>query len=207
MRQGRGKFIVIEGLDGSGKSTQAAALAKYLRAPAAKRRLKQEGVQVTSEPTSRLVGGLIRSQLNGDWHSSPECLQLLFAADRAYHIEKEVQPLLDRGMTVISDRYFFSSFAYGALELDMDWLININKPFPVPDATFVIEVSAKTCIERIQKNRHGVTLFEKEKQLENVAVNYRKLAKRFKNMYFIDGERSIQEITDAMITMLAKNND
>lgn len=200
----KGKFIVIEGLDGSGKSTQAAALAGYLRAPKQKQRFGHAGVHITSEPTSGLIGGLIRSQLSGDWKSSPACLQLLFAADRAYHIEKEVRPLLDRGVTVISDRYFFSSLVYGALELDRDWLISINKPFPIPDFTFVIEVSAKTCIRRIAKHRHEVTLFEKEKELQKVAVNYRRLAKSFKNMYFVDGERSAHAITKDIIAILGK---
>lgn len=200
----KGKFIVIEGLDGSGKSTQAAALANYLREPKQRRRFGQAGVQVTSEPTPGLIGGLIRSQLSGDWKSSPACLQLLFAADRAYHVEKEVAPLLKRGITVISDRYFFSSLVYGALSLPLRWLIEINKHFPVPDATFILEVSARTCIRRIAKHRHEVTLFEKEKELEKVAVNYRRLAKKFKNMYFIDGERPASAIAKDIIAILGK---
>ncbi|MCX6758650.1 MAG: dTMP kinase [Candidatus Nealsonbacteria bacterium] len=106
-----GKFIVFEGLDGSGKSTQAEYLVKKLKQDAAK-------FHKTFEPTQYLIGGLIRSFLGNDWKSSADCLQLLFAADRAYHLEKEIFPALEKKLIVVSDRYFFSSFAYGALDCD-----------------------------------------------------------------------------------------
>src|SRR3989338_2983887 len=113
----RGKFIVFEGLDGAGSSTQANRLADYLR-------LSGKKAIVTKEPTNNMIGGLIRGQLTSDWKTWPECLQLLFSADRAHHLEKEIIPLLKQGITVITDRYFFSTLAYGALEIkDMDLLI------------------------------------------------------------------------------------
>lgn len=202
MPKRRGKFIVFDGLDGSGKTTQAAAIARNLSEPQNKLIFGLKGVHLTREPTSNLIGGLIRSQLSHDWRSSPQCLQLLFAADRAYHLEKEILPLLERGVAVVSDRYFFSSFAYGALDLDMDWLFEINKKFLVPDISFFIDVSPKICIERIKEERFGMTLFEKEKELAHVRVNYLKLAKRFKNMFVIDGEESIDVVTQLIIKIL-----
>lgn len=102
-----GKFIVFDGLDGSGQSTQAGKLVDFLNLPEQKLKFGHTGVQVTKEPTSSLIGGLIRSQLTHEWKSSQECLQLLFSADRAHHLEKEIIPLLERGVTVICDRYFF----------------------------------------------------------------------------------------------------
>ena len=78
-----GKFIVFEGLDGSGKSTQANLLVDFLQ-----QQLHQK-THYTSEPTPNIIGGLIRSQIAGDWKTSNECLQLLFSADRLYHLEKE----------------------------------------------------------------------------------------------------------------------
>ena len=95
-----GKLIVFEGLDGSGKSTQAELLFSFLKS-------KGKKVHLTSEPTRYLIGGLIKSWVTHDWQSTPECLQLLFAADRAHHLDKEIIPLLKKGITVISDRYFF----------------------------------------------------------------------------------------------------
>ena len=161
-----GKFIVFDGIDGSGMSTQTAKLADFLNEKNQKLQFGHTGVYLTKEPTSSLIGGLIKSQLTHDWKSSPECLQLLFSADRAYHLEKEIVPLLERGVIVICDRYFFSTLAYGSLEIkDFNWLLGLQKNFLMPDITFFLKVSPKICIERISKERFSVTLFEKEKVL------------------------------------------
>ena len=183
-----GKFIVFDSLDGSGQSTQAKLLAEALKKVGKK-------THITKEPTSYLIGGLIKSQLTHDWRSSQVCLQLLFCADRAYHLEKEIVPLLKRGINVISDRYFFSTLAYGNLEIkDLDWLIKINEKFLLPDITFFLKVSPKVCLQRIKKDRFEVTLFEKEKILKKVWQNYEKLVKKFPNIFVINGERSIEEV-------------
>jgi dTMP kinase len=184
----KGKFIVFDSLDGAGNSTQVKLLADYLN-KIGKR------THITKEPTSSLIGGLIKSQLTHDWKSSPECLQLLFCADRAYHLEKEIIPLLKKGINVISDRYFFSTMAYGNLEInDLNWLIEINKKFILPDLTFFLKVSPRVCIERIKKDRFEITLFEKEEILRKVWKNYEILAKKFKNVFIINGERPPEEI-------------
>jgi dTMP kinase len=193
-----GKFIVFDSLDGAGNSTQVKLLADYLN-KIGKR------THITKEPTSGLIGGLIKSQLTHDWKSTPECLQLLFSADRAYHLEKEILPLLKKGINVISDRYFFSTMAYGNLEIkDLNWLIEINKKFLFPDLTFFLKVSPKICIERIKKDRFEMTLFEKEKTLERVWKNYEKLVKKFKDVYIIDGERPIDKISKEIIKIVTK---
>lgn len=200
-----GKFIVFEGLDGSGQSTQAGKLADYLNQKEQKLKFGHIGVHLTKEPTSGLIGGLIKSQLNHDWKSSAECLQLLFAADRAYHLEKEIIPLLKRGVTVVCDRYFFSSFAYGALESDQNWLFQINDRFLSPDITIFLKVSPRVCIERISKTRWETTLFEKEKLLEKVFKNYMKLTPKFKNIYVIDGEQPIEKVFQDVIKICEKH--
>ena len=194
---------MVEGLDGSGKSTQAAKIFQYLNEPQNKLIFGLKGVHLTREPTSNLIGGLIRSQLSHDWRSSQECLQLLFGADRAYHLEKEVLPLLRKGIAVVCDRYFFSSFAYGGTTPKMmRWLLEINKNFLMPDLTFFLDVSPKTCIERIEGERYTVTLFEKEKELARVRKNYLKLAKEFKNFFVIRGEESAEEVTKEIFAIL-----
>ncbi|KPJ56581.1 hypothetical protein AMJ49_04510 [Parcubacteria bacterium DG_74_2] len=179
-----GKFIVFEGIDGSGQSTQADKLVYYL-----------DKSHLTKEPTNNLIGGLIRGQLTHNWQTKQECLQLLFAADRAHHLEKEIIPLLEKGITVVCDRYFFSTIAYGALEIkDWDWLIEINKQFLLPDLTFLLKVSPKICLGRIKKNRFSIELFEREKVLEKVWQNYEKLSKEFENIHIINGEQSPEKV-------------
>ncbi|MFH1036931.1 MAG: dTMP kinase [Patescibacteria group bacterium] len=190
-----GKFIVFEGLDGSGQSTQAGKLVDFLNEPKQKLKFGHTGAHLTKEPTSYLIGGLLRSQLSGDWKSSQECLQLLFSADRAHHLEKEIIPLLERGVTVVCDRYFFSTMAYGSLDIkDKKWLVDLNRNFLYPDITFLLKVSPKVCIERINKTRYGVTLFEKEQSLAKVWQNFIVLPKKFKNIHVINGEKSVDKV-------------
>lgn len=200
-----GKFIVFEGLDGSGQSTQASRIVNYLNEPKQKLKFGHVGAHLTKEPTSNLIGGLIRSQLNHDWKSSALCLQLLFAADRAHHLEKEIIPLLKRGVTVVCDRYFYSTIAYGGLDIrDFDWLFKINKHFLAPDLTFLLKVSPAVCLSRITKERYEITLFEKEDTLKKVWENFQKIHKRFKNVYIVDGQNSVDKITNDIIKILEK---
>lgn len=184
----KGKFIVLEGLDGAGTSTQIDLLAKYFK----KKKIK---VHLTREPTQYLIGGLIKSWLSNDWGSTPECLQLLFTADRAYHLKKEITPLLEKGFTVISDRYLFSTLAYGLLEIkDREWLLEINKRFILPDITFFIDVSPGICIERMKKDRFSLELFEERRKLKDIRKNYYEIFEKFKDIHIISGERPINEV-------------
>ena len=203
-----GKFIAFEGLDGAGSSTEASKLCTWLNE--IKKEESAEGVfaHLTKEPTNNLIGGMIRAQLTSVWQSNPECLQLLFAADRSFHLEKEIIPLLKKGVTVVSDRYFFSTIAYGASKTaDFDWLLKINEPFLLPDITFLIKASPKTCLERIRKNRSSFELFEEEKTLASVWKNYEKLASLFENVFLIDGEKSAEEVFSEIKKVVASNMD
>ncbi|HOK35085.1 MAG TPA: dTMP kinase [Candidatus Pacearchaeota archaeon] len=190
-----GKFIVFEGLDGSGKTTQVALLAKHFKK-------EKQKVHLTAEPTNFAIGKLIKSYVSGHSKISNKCLQLLFTADRAYHLEKEIIPLLKKGTIIICDRYFLSTLAYGALDVDFDWLLNLNKNFILPDITFLLKVSPEICIKRIKKERSSRTLFEKETKLKKVWQNYQKLAQQFKNIYLIDGEKPINEISNEIKKIL-----
>lgn len=188
----KGMFIVLEGLDGSGSSTQVALLKKALSHLGHK-------VHITKEPTNNIIGGLIRGQLTKDWKTGPECLQLLFAADRAHHIEREIMPAMDKGNIVISDRYFFSTMAFGGIDIDIDWLKKINERFIVPDLTFFIKVPASECIRRISASRFEVELFEEEKKLVRVWENYEKLADEFENVHVIDGTKGVDDVHEEIM--------
>lgn len=194
-----GKFIAFEGLDGAGCSTQAAKLANYFQT-------KKIPCWLTKEPTNHVIGGLIRGYLTGDWKiNSPAALQLLFAADRANHLEKEIIPNLKKGLWVISDRYIFSSLAYGSLEIEnQEWLYQMNEQFILPDLTILIKTSAKTCLKRIKENRLSLELFENENKLEQVWQTYEKIAKKYQNIELIDGEKNIETIFEEVLKEVNK---
>ena len=183
-----GKFIAFEGLDGAGSTTQAEKLTRYLKE-------RGEKVHLTKEPTNNLIGGMIRGQLTKEWRTGPECLQLLFTADRAHHMEKEVIPLLKQGITVITDRYFFSSVAFGSLGIaDREWLQKINDRFILPDITFMLNVSPRICLQRINESRFHLELFEEEENMEKIWRTYETLAQEFKDVYVINGENTVEEV-------------
>jgi len=184
-----GKFIVFEGLDGAGSSTQIDRLAMSLK-KAGKNPI------VTKEPTNNIIGGLIRGQLTKDWNSSMECLQLLFAADRAHHLDRLIIPALKTGKIVLCDRYFFSTVAFGSLDLDRNWLLEINDQFILPDLIILLKVSPRECLKRIHENRFQLELFEEEKKLQKVWKTYLWLAKKFPNVKIVDGERDVDVIAD-----------
>jgi len=192
-----GKFIVFEGLDGSGQSTQAGLL-KYF--------LLQEGrnVILTKEPTlDSNAGKKAREVLSEKNIVDPEELQRLFTEDRKEHLEKLIIPALKEGKIVISDRYFFSTFAYGVSDgLNLDELIEINNNFLLPDLTFFLKVKPEICIERIKNRGEQIKLFEKNEKLIRAWRTYEILPERFKNIYIIDGERMINEINGEIIQIL-----
>ncbi len=198
----KGKFIVFEGLDGSGQSTQIALLEKYLKN-------QNRKVHITAEPTNNLIGGLIRSALRKQWKISNTGLQLLYSADRAHHLETEIQPLLKKGYLVISSRYFFSSLAFGSLNNDLKWLKSINENFPQPDLTIFLKVSPQECIRRINASRARKELFEEKKKLEKVLKIYMKISKmrkEYENFIVIDGNQSIKKVHQIIIQTLKKKN-
>jgi dTMP kinase len=191
----KGKFIVFEGIDGAGLTTQAELLEKYLRN-------KKYEVVLTKEPTNNLIGGIIRAALKKEWITSNRTLQLLFSADRAHHLEKEIIPALENGKIVISDRYFISTIAYGMIELEKDWLKALNSKFLLPDIIFIIDAPVEVSIERIKASRFGFELFEERKKLEKIRNNFLELSKEYKNCFVINGNRSIEEVHKEIVKMV-----
>jgi len=192
-----GKFIVLEGLDGSGQSTQVSLLGDFF--------IKNgKDVVLTKEPTQTSEAGKkIKKILEEKIEIDPLEFQKLYAQDRKEHLENIIIPALKQGKIVISDRYFFSTFAYGTAHgADLEELIKMNDNFLYPDLTFFLKVMPKVCIERIEKRADPKTLFEKEEKLVKVAEIYEKLASRFENIKVIDGEESIGQVFDQVKTYL-----
>ncbi len=184
-----GRFIVIEGLDGSGQTTQVALLKQFLEG---------KGLRVisTKEPTmDSEAGRKIRGILDEKVRIEPIELQKLFTQDRREHLDNLIIPVLQDGKSVISDRYYFSTFAFGASDgLDLDDLIRMNDGFLLPDLTIILKVSPRVCVERIEKRGEAKTLFEKEDKLTEVWKTYALMPERFKCVHIIDGEQPIDQV-------------
>jgi dTMP kinase len=192
-------FIAFEGLDGSGSTTQARLLAE---------RLQRTGraVLVTKEPTSsNPVGLLIREALQHRWEVSPEALQLLFCADRAEHLRTEVLPALKDWQIVITDRYLFSTIAFGSWGVtDMEWLKQLNRLFPLPDLTLLLKLDPEECIKRIESRGTEFELFEKAEKLKAIWQNYEKIQGDYPNIHIIDAARNLHEIEDEIWEIVSK---
>lgn len=193
-----GLFIAVEGLDGSGSSSHAALLANVL---------EKDGYRVllTREPTNSLIGGMIRARLAGEWVAGVEALQLLFAADRAAHLDQVILPALAGGRIVITDRYVFSAVAYGSLEIpDTAWLSTVNDRFIVPDLTFLVEVRPKICALRLKERHYELELYTEEQKLAKVWQTYEELATSHKDVVRVSGERPEFEILSEMKAVTKK---
>ncbi len=207
-------LIVVEGLDGSGKTTYIEHLAEFL---------KSHGINciVSKEPTNLLIGQFIRKQLqNKELDFSQSTFQHLYAADRSYHRDKVIQPAIEQKKWIILDRYFFSSIAFGhASGVDFDLLNQINQEFIAPDLTIFIDTDVKTCMERITK-RSGSDkkeFFEREEILAKVKISYEKIIKNYQQLIsihprtpaidrplIINGNLSIEQVFNQSINTIKK---
>lgn len=180
----RGKLIVLEGIDGCGKSTQVRALTG---------RLSALGVPFyeTREPTDAPIGSLIHQIMTGRLRADNRVIAALFAADRIDHLTNETDGLLQKinsGVDVIASRYYFSSYAYHGVDLDMSWVIGANSVCAEllrPAATVFLDVPVQTALARISKGRFHTELFEKEERLTKVREQY------FKAFDALRGEENI----------------
>ena len=162
----KGIFIVIEGLDGSGKTTQANFLTRKLE--------KTQKVLLTAEPSLGKIGTFIREDcLYEDKRLPIEAEALLFAADRIEHINNEVKPALDEGKLVICDRYIYSSLAYqGSSGLSLDWIKTINARALQPDFSIFIDVAPEKVIERLQRKKSVMETLETQQRVREVYLKY-----------------------------------
>jgi len=171
MEKSKGQFIVVEGLDGSGKSTQI----KYLAD-----RLRTKGLRVyeTFEPTDSPIGSLIHQIMTGRIRSDHRSIAALFAADRIDHLLNEINGIYKKildGIVVFSDRYYFSSYAYHGVHVPMEWVINVNSlsaGILKPDVNIFIDVPPEKCLARLNKERWHLELYEKRENMHKVREKY-----------------------------------
>ena len=194
----RGRFLVFEGIDGSGKSTQVRLLAE---------RLRGMGIPCdkTMEPTDGPFGSQIRQVLTGRIQADPRVLAPLFVADRLDHLLKPGNGLSTRvqaGVTVLCDRYYYSNYAYQSADLSMDWVIEANAPCREilrPDLCLFLDVDPDAALERITRNRDHTELFEKKSRLVRTREDYREAFRRIageEHIVTIDGSGTKEEIAE-----------
>ena len=164
-------FIAFEGIDGSGKSTQVKLL---------KEKLEQAGqkVYVTCEPTGSPMGKIIRDIFNHKMEADHRTIAALFVADRLDHILNKtdgILKMLAEGYTVITDRYYLSSYAYQSAHVDLDWVMQANSlsaNLLKPDLNIYIDISPEESIERLKKGRDTIELYETLDNLKKVHDKY-----------------------------------
>lgn len=173
MPTAEGRFVVLEGIDGSGTTTQTELLAEHLRRQGRR-------VVTTCEPTDGRVGALIRSFLSEpDRPRHWATMALLFAADRLDHVENTVLPAIAEGAVVISDRYDLSSLAYQSATSDtsaevVPWIRELNRFAPRPDLTVVLDVNPAVAEQRRRSRGGPSELFEKTELQRRLAELYRR---------------------------------
>lgn len=194
----KGKFIIFEGIDGSGKSTQLKLLGARLRE-------NNLNVYETAEPTDNPIGSMVRQILRGQLDCAEPAIAALFAADRIDHLLNRSNGLIEMiaaGTHVICDRYYFSSYAYHSVHAPMDWVIGTNAlsaEMLKPDLNLFIDVPVELCRQRMSAGRDNLELYEAEANLKAVREKYFEAFERLKHqeiIKIIDGSAPVEAVAE-----------
>ena len=196
-------FIVLEGIDGAGTTTQARRLVDALTAMGVEALLTQEP---TKGETGRLIRRMLQQTSSGNAAPDWATLALLFAADRREHARCEIEPALSRGTCVVSDRYDLSSLIYQSATAPaaiagneehslVDWLRAVNWWAPRPNLTIVLDVPADVA-ERRRAGRSDVDIFETSELQRKLAAMYRQAGDFVPKdcVAHVDGERNSDDV-------------
>ena len=197
-------FIVFEGIDGAGTSTQIKRLVES----------NPEKYFATAEPTDRPTGLFLRKMLAGDFSVDEKTNAYLFAADRCEHIygKNGVIEQIQKGKIVISDRYFFSSLAYQSVACGKELPKLINSPFPLPEYLFFFEIAPKISLARVNQRNEKKEIYEKIELQEKIAKLYDQVISEYEanpqemKIFRLDASKSIEEVENDIIKQLTINN-
>jgi len=195
-----GLFIVLEGIDGAGTTTQTRVLSSWFKSLG-------RVVFVTREPSDGPIGNVLRQMMRGRVCSrslagealptGPTTMALLFAADRIDHIENEITPHLEAGHVVICDRYVLSSLAYQSVDVDLAFVSQINSKALQPDITIFLDIDADIAMKRVAERTGSRDSFETLPFQKKVAANYRQLIDSYPvgQVARIDGTLPLEEVS------------
>jgi dTMP kinase len=196
-----GRFVVLEGIDGAGTTTQVARLAEKLRS-------QRILVRTTREPSDGPVGTLVRQVLTGrmvvpggrapGWAT----MALLFAADRMDHVESEIEPFLAQGGVVVSDRYDASSLAYQSVSSGaesrgaVEWIRTLNRHVRRPELTIVLDLPPDVAADRRMLRGEAAQLYDQNEVQRALAAFYRDLAKHMPDdrVVIVDAGGTVDEV-------------
>lgn len=203
----KGRLIVIEGIDGAGKTTQANQIYKELS--------KNNKVFLTKNPTDGEIGLLVRRVLSGEIKIPPIALQFLFSADRQVQ-QLDIINRLKNGEIVLMDRYFWSSIVYGITDISgynfdesgdlllvTQGILSMYHQFLIPDLSIFLEVPINIVLDRINKKNKKKEIYENEEKLNKIHKGYKWLIDKFKDEFtIIDGTKSEKEITKEIVKII-----
>jgi dTMP kinase len=194
-------FIAFEGIDGCGKSTQAKLLAESLTKAGHK-------VHLTCEPTTGRIGSMIRDAFNNKMKADHRVIAGLFVADRLDHLLNEedgIIKMINEGYTVITDRYYFSSYAYQGTHMPLHWVIEANSlsaQLLRPDLNIFIDIQPELSMKRLNKNRTSLELYETLDNLNKVREKYMEAFDILKDKEIIttvNGDAAVEEIASEIL--------
>lgn len=209
-----GVYIALEGIDGSGKTTQVEKLAEHFRS-------QGREVVLTREPRKEgIIGDLVQKVLTGETKMPSKAFQYLFSTDRVIHHEDVILPALKEGKVVISDRCFWSAVVYGILDKSKDYdykeanqilvaqsILSFYHQFTAPDYTFYLHIGLDEAMKRIAQKHEVDTkeIYETRDKIEAVRKGYDWLIQKFETEIIeIDGEKSVEDVTAEMVEKIKK---
>ena len=189
-------FVVFEGIDGAGTSTQIKKIVES----------DPQRFVATAEPTSLPTGKFLRRMLSGEFHVDEKTNAYLFAADRCEHIfgKGGVKELCESGKVVVSDRYFFSSLAYQSVSCGLELPMLLNSPFPLPEYLFFFEINPEISLGRVNARNGHKEIYENLDAQKKIAALYEKVISMYESdpakreemkIIRIDATQSIPEIS------------
>jgi len=195
-------FIVFEGIDGAGTSTQIKKLVER----------DTTRFVATAEPTSNETGKFLRRMLGGEFSVDEKTNAYLFAADRCEHIfgKGGVRELCESGKTVVSDRYFFSSMAYQSVSCGEELPKLLNSPFPLPEYLFYFVINPEVSLGRVNARGEHKEIYETIEKQKKIAAQYEKVISEYEKnanetgmkIIRIDAENDINTISEEIWNIL-----